>query len=55
VDFWNIEGIVEHDLCSKVMVESLNHLTLHPTSILCIYKVFQHLYAVDGDMGAPLC
>ncbi len=26
------------------MVEAVNHLTLHPTSILYIYNVFQNLY-----------
>ena len=26
------------------MVEAVNHLTLHPTSILYIYIVFQKLY-----------
>jgi hypothetical protein len=33
------------------MVEAVNHCWLHPTSILDVYKVFEHLhmlYVVDG-------
>ena len=40
VDFLKIEGMVEHNWCCMVMVEAVNHLTLHPTSILYIYIVF---------------
>ena len=32
--------MVEHNWCCMVMVEAVNHLTLHPTSILYIYIVF---------------
>ena len=46
VDFWKIEGIIEHNWYCKVMIEAANHLTLHPTSILYIYIVFQELYTL---------
>ena len=54
LDFWKIEGTVEHECCCKVMVEAVNHLTLHPTSILFIYiyKVFQHLYMLWMEIWA---
>jgi hypothetical protein len=31
-------------MCCGVMVEAVNHHLLHPTSILEVYKVFNHLH-----------
>ncbi len=54
--FWNNLGKVKPKGCCVVMVEGVNNHRLHPTSILDIYKVFEHLHnkSVDGHMGAHL-
>ena len=40
------------------MVEAVNHPRMHPTSILDVYKVFEHLHmlwmGIIWVMGAPL-
>jgi len=33
-------GTVDPERCCKVMVDAVNHITLHLTSILYMYKVF---------------
>ncbi len=37
-----------------VMVEAVNHHWLHPTSILDVYKVIEHLHVLWIGMDAPL-
>jgi hypothetical protein len=41
--FWGSGSLVELKWCDYVMVEADSHLKLHPTSILDIYKVFEHI------------
>ncbi len=41
--FWGSESLVESKLCDYVIVEADSHLKLLPTSILDIYKVFEHI------------
>jgi hypothetical protein len=41
--FWGCGSIVESNWCHYVMVEAGSQLKLLPTSILDIYKVFEHI------------
>ena len=41
--FWGSGSLVESKWCDYVMVEADSHLKLLPTSILDIYKVFEHI------------
>jgi hypothetical protein len=41
--FWGSGSLVESKRCDYVMVEADSHLKLLPTSILDIYKVFEHI------------
>jgi hypothetical protein len=41
--FWGSGSLVELKWCDYVIVEADGHLKLHPTSILDIYKVFEHI------------
>ncbi len=41
--FWGSGSLVESKGCDYVMVEADSHLKLLPTSILDIYKVFEHI------------
>ncbi len=41
--FWGSGSLVESTWCHYVMVEADSHLKLLPTSILDIYKVFEHI------------
>ncbi len=42
--FWGSGSLVESKWCDYVMVEAEGQLKLLPTSILDIYKVFEHIY-----------
>ncbi len=44
--FWGYGSLVESKWCDNVMVEANSNLNLLLTSILDIYKVFEHIYAV---------
>jgi hypothetical protein len=41
--FWGSRLLMESKRCDYVMVEADGHLKLLPTSILDIYKVFEHI------------
>ncbi len=41
--FWGSGSLVESKWCDYVMVEADSHLKLLPTSMLDIYKVFEHI------------
>ncbi len=41
--FWGSGSLVESKWCDYVIVEAASHLKLLPTSILDIYKAFQHI------------
>ncbi len=41
--FWGSGSLVESKWCDYVMVEADSHLKLLPSSILDIYKVFEHI------------
>ncbi len=41
--FWGTGSLVESNWYEYVMVEAASHLKLLPTSILDIYKVFEHI------------
>ncbi len=41
--FWGSGSLVESKWCDNVTVEADSHLKLLPTSILDIYKVFEHI------------
>jgi hypothetical protein len=40
---WGSGSLVESKCCHYVMVEAGSHLKLLPTSILDLYKVFEHI------------
>jgi hypothetical protein len=42
-DFGELAEILGDQQCHYTCVEAINHFRLHPTSILCIDKVFEHL------------
>jgi hypothetical protein len=53
--FWGSGTLVESTWCDYVMVEADSHLKLCPTSILDIYKVFEHIAsAVHGHSVSAL-
>ncbi len=53
--FWGSGSLVESTWCDYVMVEANSHLELCPTSILDIYKVFEHIAgAVHGHTVSAL-
>ncbi len=41
--FWDSGSLVESKWCDYVIVEADSHLKLHPTSILDMHKVFEHI------------
>ncbi len=41
--FWGSGSLMELKSCHYIMVEADSHLKLLPTSILDIYKVFEHI------------
>jgi hypothetical protein len=41
--FWGSSSLVESKWCDYVIVEAEGHLKLLPTSILDMYKVFEHI------------
>ncbi len=53
--FWDSGSLVESTWCDYVMVEADSHLKLCPTSILDIFKVFEHIAsAVHGHSVSAL-
>ncbi len=48
--FWGSGSLVESKWCHCVMVEAHSHLKLFPTSILEIYKVFEHIDMLFMDI-----
>jgi len=49
--FWGFGSLVESKWCDHVMVEADSHLKLLPTSILDIYKVFEHINTLSIGIG----
>ncbi len=47
-------GKAEPKWCCGVMVEAVNHHWLHPTSILDVYEVIEHLHMLWIGMDAPV-
>ena len=54
VDYWEIGGMAESKWCCKVMVDASKPHSLHPTSILYIYKVFSTLICCGWTCGCTL-
>ena len=48
--FWGSGSLVESKRCDYVKVEADSHLKLLPTSILDIYKVFEHIDMLSIDV-----
>ncbi len=48
--FWGSGSLMESKLCHYVIVEADSHLKLLPTSILNIYKVFEHIDMLSIDI-----
>ncbi len=54
VKFWKFGCKVKPKWQCGVMVEAVNHHWLHPTSILDVYKVIEHLHMLWIGIDAPL-